>query len=129
MPQEYHGTVRRLVIAFDVGTTFSGSSYCFLEPGEIPRIYSVTRSVMRVEVRVSCASPVPERVLLLTTSTFCRFPGQEHTAGSSKVPSILCYDNEGTVRAAGAEVNIAENVENAEDEGWMKAEWCAIFLR
>lgn len=128
MPQEYHGTVRRLVIAFDVGTTFSGSSYCFLEPGEIPRIYSVTR-VMVVEVRVSCASPVPERVLLLTTSTFCRFPGQEHTAGSSKVPSIICYDIGGTVRAAGAEVNIAENVENAEDEGWMKAEWCAIFLR
>lgn len=37
-------------------TTFSGSSYCFLEPDEIPRIYSVTRSVMVVEVRVSCAS-------------------------------------------------------------------------
>lgn len=53
----------------------------------------------------------------------------EHTAGSSKVPSIICYDNEGTSRAAGAEVNIAENVEKAEDEGWMKAEWCAIFLR
>lgn len=66
---------------------------------------------------------------VLTTSTFCRFPGQEHTAGSSKVPSIICYDNGGTVRAAGAEVNIAENVEKAEDEGWMKAEWCAIFLR
>lgn len=79
--------------------------------------------------RVSCASPVPERVLLLTTSTFCRFPGQEHSAGSSKVPSIIYYDKEGTSRAAGAEVNIAENVENAEDEGWMKAEWCAIFLR
>lgn len=75
MPQEYHGTVRRIVIAFDVGTTFSGSSYCFLEPGEIPRIYSVTRSVMVVEVRVSCGrdSPVPERVLLLTTFTPRRF--------------------------------------------------------
>lgn len=131
MPQEYRGTVRRLVIAFDDGTTFSGSSYCFLEPGEIPRLYSVTRSVMRVEVRVRCASRVPERVrvLLLTKSTFCRFPGQELTAGSPKVPSIIYYDNEGASRAAGAEVNIAENVEKAEDEGWMKAEWCAIFLR
>ena len=52
-----------------------------------------------------------------------RFPGQEHTAGSPKVPSILYYDKEGVVRAAGAEVNIAENVEKAEDEEWVKAEW------
>lgn len=43
MPQPYLGSSRRLVIAFDVGTTFSGSSYCFLEPGEVPKIYSVTR--------------------------------------------------------------------------------------
>jgi len=41
----YGGFTRSLVIALDVGTTFSGVSYALLEPGEVPKFYGVTRSV------------------------------------------------------------------------------------
>jgi hypothetical protein len=32
------------------------------------------------------------------------------------------YDSEGNVRAVGAEALLAETVEEAEDEGWLKVE-------
>ena len=34
---------RKLVLAFDVGTTYSGISYCILQPGQIPEIRGVTK--------------------------------------------------------------------------------------
>ena len=57
-----------------------------------------------------------------------RFPGQEHVSGSSKIPSILCYDRLGKLRAVGAEVYLAENVEKAEDEDWVKVEWSVTII-
>ena len=42
----YAGPTRKLVIALDIGTTFSGAAYAFLDPGEIPQIRSVTRQVI-----------------------------------------------------------------------------------
>ena len=42
----YAGSTRKLVIALDIGTTFSGAAYAFLDPGEIPQIRSVTRQVV-----------------------------------------------------------------------------------
>jgi hypothetical protein len=39
----YRGTTRGLVIALDVGTTFSCVSYAFIEPGDVPKIRGVTR--------------------------------------------------------------------------------------
>ena len=42
----YGGTARSLVIALDIGTTFSGVSYAVLEPGEVPKIHGVTRWVI-----------------------------------------------------------------------------------
>jgi len=42
----YNGRTRSLVIAVDVGTTFSGVSYAVLEPGEIPKIHGVTRCAL-----------------------------------------------------------------------------------
>lgn len=39
----YAGLSRKLVVALDIGTTFSGASYAFLDPGEVPEIRSVTR--------------------------------------------------------------------------------------
>ena len=39
----YQGRIRKLVLAFDVGTTYSGVSYCILDPGEIPSIHGVAR--------------------------------------------------------------------------------------
>ena len=41
----YSGSSRKLVIALDIGTTFSGAAYALLDPGEIPQIQSVTRRV------------------------------------------------------------------------------------
>ena len=38
----YNGP-RKLVLAFDVGTTYSGISYCILQPREIPELRGVTR--------------------------------------------------------------------------------------
>ncbi|KAG1846570.1 hypothetical protein DFJ58DRAFT_705635 [Suillus subalutaceus] len=92
--QPYRGSVRKLVLAFDVGTTYSAISYCILDPGEVPKIEPVTR-----------------------------YPAQEHSGGNSKIPSILYYDSNGTVRAIGAEARQEHIVERAEEEGWTKLEW------
>ncbi|KAI0315439.1 hypothetical protein OF83DRAFT_1173836, partial [Amylostereum chailletii] len=45
MPERepYRGTKRRLVLAFDLGTTFSGISYAVLDPGIVPKIHTVMR--------------------------------------------------------------------------------------
>ncbi|KAI5116123.1 hypothetical protein M0805_004503 [Coniferiporia weirii] len=100
MSKEYKGPSRRLVITFDVGTTFSGVSYCLLDPGQEPKICNITR-----------------------------YPGQEHASGSSKIPSILYYDRQGLLRAAGAEALLDKNVEKAEDEEWTKVEWFKLRMR
>ncbi|EKM51025.1 uncharacterized protein PHACADRAFT_128701 [Phanerochaete carnosa HHB-10118-sp] len=43
-PQKpYEGPSRKLVLAFDVGTTYSGVAYATLDPGETPKIQAVTR--------------------------------------------------------------------------------------
>jgi len=39
----YRGTSRKLVLAFDIGTTYSGAAYAFLDPGEVPQINPVTK--------------------------------------------------------------------------------------
>ncbi|KIM84081.1 hypothetical protein PILCRDRAFT_96828 [Piloderma croceum F 1598] len=96
----YGGNTRALVIALDVGTTFSGVSYAILEPGEVPKIHGVTR-----------------------------FPGQEHVAGNSKIPSVMYYDKRGAMQAAGAEAENASVLSQAEDEGWIKAELFKLRLR
>ncbi|OJA20126.1 hypothetical protein AZE42_04099 [Rhizopogon vesiculosus] len=98
--QSYSGSCRKLILAFDVGTTFSGVSYCFLDPGQVPDIQGVNR-----------------------------FPAQEHVGGDCKIPSIICYDPEGTVRAVGAEATQENIEEEIEDNGWVKLEWWKLHLR
>ena len=39
----YRGTSRKLVLAFDIGTTYSGAAYAFLDPDEVPQIVTVTK--------------------------------------------------------------------------------------
>ena len=39
----FQGRAKKLILAFDVGTTYSGVSYSILDPGEIPEIREVTR--------------------------------------------------------------------------------------
>ena len=50
------------------------------------------------------------------------FPGQEHVAGNSKIPSVVYYDKHGKMMAAGAEADTAAVISQAEDYGWIKAE-------
>ncbi|KAF8441288.1 hypothetical protein L210DRAFT_3611856 [Boletus edulis BED1] len=96
----FHGRVRGLVVAFDVGTTYSGVSYAILDPGEVPKIQGVTR-----------------------------YPAQEHVGGDCKIPSIVYYDQHGTPRALGAEALQDHIIEQAEDEQWVKLEWWKLHLR
>jgi molecular chaperone DnaK (HSP70) len=108
--QPYHGTHRKLVLAFDVGTTYSGISYSILDPGEVPEIKGVTRYDF---VYPSTKS----------SSFSSRFPAQENVGGDSKIPSILYYDQDGELRAVGAEALQEHIIEEAEDHGWIKLEW------
>ncbi|KAF9480733.1 hypothetical protein BDN70DRAFT_931447 [Pholiota conissans] len=96
----YNGQRRKLVLAFDVGTTYSGISYSVLDPGRVPEIKGVTR-----------------------------FPAHEHVSGSSKIPTIIYYDRSGNVKAVGAETVTEEICAQAEDEQWVKAEWFKLHLR
>jgi hypothetical protein len=59
---------------------------------------------------------------LLSSPHLDRFPGQEHVAGNTKIPSIIYYDTHGKVVAAGAEADTATIISQAEDEGWSKVE-------
>ncbi|THG93264.1 hypothetical protein EW026_g7931 [Hermanssonia centrifuga] len=94
----FTGAFRKLVLAFDVGTTYSGIGYAILDPGEVPRIQGVTR-----------------------------FPGQEN--GDFKIPTILWYSQDGTVRAAGAEARDPGMALLAEDEELVFTEWFKLHLR
>ncbi|PCH36683.1 hypothetical protein WOLCODRAFT_157381 [Wolfiporia cocos MD-104 SS10] len=98
--QPYRGYTRKLILAFDVGTTYSGVAYALLDPGATPQIVGVTR-----------------------------FPGQESAVGDSKIPSILYYSSDGAVRACGAEAKLPQVVDKAEDEGWTLVEWFKLHLR
>ncbi|SJL14079.1 uncharacterized protein ARMOST_17534 [Armillaria ostoyae] len=92
MPRHpYGGRNQKLVIALDLGTTFSGVSYSILDPGIAPKIKGVTR-----------------------------FPAQENAGGDAKIPTIMYYDKSGEVMAAGAEALDESLVRSAEDEGWIK---------
>ena len=115
IPKPYTGK-SKLVVAFDVGTTFSGISYCILERGQVPEINGVTRRALRLL-----------RLIFLDNSL--RFPGQPQVGGAAKVPSLLFYDKSGKVRAAGAEVLTESVIETAMMEEWTKAEWSVIQSR
>jgi hypothetical protein len=104
----YRGAYRKLVLAFDVGTTFSGVGYAILDPGEVPKIHGVTRYMIVVSWN-KC-------VLILN-----RFPGQEN--GDHKIPTILWYTKEGQVRAAGAEAGKDTMIFAAEKENLIFVEW------
>ncbi|KAI0031115.1 hypothetical protein K488DRAFT_87118 [Vararia minispora EC-137] len=81
----FKGFKRRLVAAFDLGTTFSGVSYAILDPGKVPEI-----------------------------KTVMRYPGQE--TRDSKIETVIYYDAGGKVAAAGAEIPIVEDSEDADDD-------------
>ena len=135
----YEGGRRKIILGFDVGTTYSGISYrqvdnlnhyvglrmtlilkshSILDPSQMPGIKGVTKcDISTFNVTVS--------------SNLCRltrFPAQETISGASKIPTIIYYDKNGQVKAVGAEATKDGIYETAMDQGWIKAEWCAILL-
>ncbi|XP_006460476.1 hypothetical protein AGABI2DRAFT_192172 [Agaricus bisporus var. bisporus H97] len=99
MSRARHSGPRKLLLAFDVGTTFSGISYSILDPGKVPVIMGVTS-----------------------------FPGHA-TVANAKIPSIIFYDKDGLVRAIGAEADRDGIEMIAEEEEWEKVEWFKLHLR
>jgi len=57
-----------------------------------------------------------------------RYPAQERVGGDAKIPSILYYDSRGKVLYAGAEAMDEAILENASEQGWIKAEWYDLSL-
>lgn len=98
--EKYEGSERKLLLAFDVGTTYSGISYSILDPGKEPEIQGVHK-----------------------------FPGQEIAGGNAKIPSVMYYSKDGRVRAAGAETERDGMDIVAEEEDWVKTEWFKLHLR
>ena len=47
-----HTGPTKLVLAFDIGTTYSGISYCILERGQVPEVLGVTRQVLHFFVSI-----------------------------------------------------------------------------
>ncbi|KAF9523668.1 hypothetical protein CPB83DRAFT_775024 [Crepidotus variabilis] len=95
----YKGSRRKIVLAMDIGTTFSGVSYSILDPGQQPIVKAVTR-----------------------------FPAQTHI-GDAKIPSIAYYDQSGAIQAIGAEALEENILESAAENEWYKAEWFKLHLR
>ncbi|RXW25668.1 hypothetical protein EST38_g134 [Candolleomyces aberdarensis] len=97
---KYQGASRKLLLAFDIGTTFSGVSYSILDPKKVSEIRPVTR-----------------------------YPSQEHVGGDSKIPTVIYYDEEGMLCAIGAETLKDGIEEDAEEKNWSKAYWFKLHLR
>jgi hypothetical protein len=68
---------------------------------------------------------IPPLVLSSNLPLFS-FPGQEHVVGSYKIPTMMYYDQEGNMKAGGAEAEGNAMMDLAEDYGWTKAELCAL---
>ncbi|KAG9309474.1 hypothetical protein JVU11DRAFT_10444 [Chiua virens] len=95
----YSGLTRQLVLAFDIGTTYSAISYCILQPGEVPQPQGVQK-----------------------------YPGRGQI-GDFKMPSIMYYDSKGNLQKVGYEALQDEVTEKAMAEGWVKLEWWKLHLR
>ena len=101
----YAGTSRKLVVALDIGTTFSGAAYALLDPGEVPQIQSVTRQIF------------PPISGLVTNGDKCdRYPNTPNL-GSSKVPSILYYDHNGKF------CGVENGVDFQDDDELLRVKW------
>ena len=116
--EPYHGTNRKLVIAIDIGTTYSGVAYCILDPGETPKVLSVTR--------YGCTHCL---FFARTDPRFLSFPGQEgeNKSRDVKTPSILYYDQLGRLRAVGAEATLPSIKDQAYTEEWNLVKWCVLI--
>ncbi|RDX46327.1 hypothetical protein OH76DRAFT_1485574 [Lentinus brumalis] len=95
----YRGPTRKLVLAIDVGTTYSGMAYALLDPGEVPMPYVLHR-----------------------------YPGQEHAASDAKVPSVMYYHPDGSVHSVGAETKRPGIAFEVRKKNLIFVEWFKIHL-
>ncbi|KAF9262566.1 hypothetical protein L218DRAFT_390595 [Marasmius fiardii PR-910] len=95
----FPGSSRKLILAFDLGTTFSGISYSVLEPGMVPDVRAVTR-----------------------------YPDQEYTGGDVKVPTVVYYNKNGTMKAIGGTVMEPNTRMEAQEKGWFLCERFKLHL-
>ena len=49
-------------------------------------------------------------------------------SGASKIPTIIYYDQQGQVRAVGAEATKDGMLEAAEEGQWSRAEWSVYLI-
>lgn len=63
-----------------------------------------------------------------TIKSVTRFPAQDKTNGSYKIPSVIYYDNSGKVCAVGAEATRDGIDIDAKELRWVKVEWYAPML-
>ena len=79
----YYGKKKGLVLSIDIGTTYSGVSYAFLEPGKRPEI----KTVYGYELRFSVACLLSDRGHRWTD-----FKKQE---GNYRIPTVVYYGKDG----------------------------------
>ncbi|CAE6412751.1 unnamed protein product [Rhizoctonia solani] len=89
----------KILIGIDIGTTYSGVSFAFLQKGSDQVIHRVTR-----------------------------WPGQEAHQQQSKIPTLIWYDTNQKAVAFGAEAQLDEVEEQAEDECWSLAKHFKLHL-
>ena len=108
--ESYHSPRHKLVLALDVGTTYSGVSlvkissklcltvfstqwshcnHSVLDPDQVPRIKGVTRSAVYFSTSTSC------------WSNWCRFPAHEHISGPVAPPKYQPWSTSTTTIEAG----------------------------
>ncbi|KAI5122758.1 hypothetical protein M0805_009841 [Coniferiporia weirii] len=98
--QPYAGDRTGIIIGIDVGTTFSGVSYAFLRPGEIPELMTVAK----FSKQTTGNSKIPSII-------------------------YYDEDANMAVKAIGAETALDTVIGDAEHYGWFKAEHFKMHLR
>lgn len=89
----------KIVVGIDIGTTFSGVAFAFLQKGSNQQLYRVDH-----------------------------WPGQGAHNFSGKIPTLIWYDSEGKAVSVGAEALDPEVQVNADEKNWRLAEQFKLHL-
>ncbi|GAA5932577.1 hypothetical protein JCM10213_006270 [Rhodosporidiobolus nylandii] len=101
----YYGSQEKLVLAFDVGNSYSSVTLTHLKWGSSPlSTSSATTSTSGAAIRTVITYPFSTPAL---------------TPVPSRMPSLIMYDRHDRPRAIGAECLLPEVKERAREEGWI----------
>lgn len=89
----------KIIIGVDIGTTQSGVAFAFLQNGASQDIHRVTR-----------------------------WPGQEAQNQQGKIPTLVWYDTNNNAVSFGAEAQLYNIEEQAEDNGWVLSKHFKLHL-